>query len=290
MPTVPAESVLPGRRRRPVIRRAEPVRHVPGAAHLGATPVVETVLDVRRRWRSTVAARPARSTRPVRSGTARTAGTTRLMSSTRSARPARSTRLMSPTRSTGAARGARTARSTGAMATGGTRTAGATRPMSSTRSPWPTRTSSTGPARPTRRGGTRTTGATRPMSSTRSPWPTRTRSAGAGPRARTRSRTAGPPGSTRSGWGVSDRPETGVSRRRLQRSGTGNPRTDCQSRHAKGCRERRACHALHIHTCQSLPSLKNNDIWRLRRLGDALRDKSRQSRMVCSAPAADRLS
>src|ERR1700743_3846386 len=98
-PAVPAESVLPGPRRRPVIGRAESVGHVPGAAHLGSRVVVETVLDVRRRSRPARAACATGSTRPVRFGTAgptgsagtagatRSAGATRLVSSTPSPQP-----------------------------------------------------------------------------------------------------------------------------------------------------------------------------------------------------------
>ena len=69
--TVPAESARWRRRRRTVVRCTEAVRRVVGATPFGATAVVETVLDVRRWWRSTGTTRSAGA---MRSRSARTAG------------------------------------------------------------------------------------------------------------------------------------------------------------------------------------------------------------------------
>ena len=190
-------------------------------------------------------------------GGTRTAGTTR---------PARSS-------STGTARPTRR---------GSARTTAATRPMSSTDPPGPPGPPPPGPPGPAR--GTRTTAATRAMSSTRSPWPTRTRAAG--PRARTRS-------------GLRVHPVR-VGRQRSARS-------RCKSAPASAERHRQPQHRLPTPTCQGLPRMPRlprashtylsvpSELEEQRHLaaspfGDALRDKSRQSRMVCSPAAADWLS
>jgi hypothetical protein len=124
-PAIPAPSVLSGRRRCTVVGGAEAVRHIPGSAHLGTTPVERTSGRVRR-LRSARMARPARSTRSAGSARsarstrpARSAGSTRSMPWSARPRTARSTRTARPrpTRS-------RTAGSTGSA---GSRTAGPAR-------------------------------------------------------------------------------------------------------------------------------------------------------------------